>query len=87
MVVLDIWWERGWGKVCAFLSDLIVGGGGEHLLNKKVVLHENLLGLLKLRIYGWWNLGFWLRSPLRFALAIKDTSLLREKGRLSILRL
>lgn len=57
--------------VCTFNSDLVIGRRGKHLLNKKVVLHEDLLRLLHLwidldRRYIIWR----RRAALRLWLAV-----------------
>lgn len=49
---------------------LIVCWRGKHLLNKEVVLHENLLRLLELGVESWRDVNLWLRPPLGLALTV-----------------
>lgn len=58
----------------ALVSQLVIRWRREHLLNKEVILHKNLLRLLELRVEVW-NLNFWLLTPLRLALTIVVSSL------------
>jgi hypothetical protein len=58
----------------ALVSQLVIRWRREHLLNKEVILHKNLLRLLELRVEVR-NLNFWLLTPLRLALTIVVSSL------------
>lgn len=58
----------------ALVPQLVIRWRGEHLLNKEVILHKNLLRLLELRVEVR-NLNFWLLTPLRLALTIVVSSL------------
>ena len=58
----------------ALVSQLVIRWRREHLLNKEVILHKNLLRLLELRVEVR-NLNFWLLTPLRLDLTIVVSSL------------
>ena len=58
----------------ALVPQLVIRWRREHLLNKEVILHKNLLRLLELRVEVR-NLNFWLLTPLRLALTIVVSSL------------
>jgi hypothetical protein len=57
-------------SIISLAAYLIVSWRRKHLLYKEVILHENLLRLLKLRVESWRDVYFWLRPSLGFALTI-----------------
>ena len=59
---------------CALVPQLVVRWRREHLLNKEVILHKNLLRLLELRVEIR-DLNFRLLTPLWLALTVVVSSL------------
>jgi len=62
------------GLTRALMPQLVIRWRSEHLLNKEVILHKNLLRLLELRVEVR-NLNFRLLAPLWLALTIVVSSL------------
>jgi hypothetical protein len=58
----------------ALVPQLVIRWRREHLLNKEVILHKNLLRLLELWVEIWY-LNLWLLTPLWLALTIVVSSL------------
>ena len=58
----------------ALVPQLVIRWRREHLLNKEVILHKNLLRLLELWVEIWY-LNLWLLTPLWLALTIIVSSL------------